>query len=100
MAINVEWQNERGEPLARYSGPWLRRGFCKAKSGGAVCLRFIDPYGNTIFNQGQIPVLEQELVTLSKAANDPELNPIYEGLIEFIRLNKGKPHLYLKFIGD
>jgi len=36
-----------------------------ARLDSTFCLRFIDPYGNTIFHRLQIPILQTELSTLS-----------------------------------
>jgi hypothetical protein len=37
------------------------------------CLRFIDQYGDTTFNQLQLPVLIDEFATLRSATQDPQL---------------------------
>ena len=55
------------------------------------CLRFIDPWGDTAFNQLQIETLIPELQTLA---------PIPLPMIEFVSRWRGEAQTYLKFIGD
>jgi hypothetical protein len=63
------------------------------------CLAFIDPYGDTIFNQRQIPVLLEELRSLA-----PTLQPPFRlranDLVEFIATALDHPHQYVRFIGE
>ena len=63
----------------------------------SCCLRFIDPYGDTTFNQLQLPVLVAELGAAAKAA--PTLRQRIESLAVFIEAAR-EPHLYVKFVGD
>jgi hypothetical protein len=66
----------------------------------SFCLRFIDLYGNTIFNQMQIPILIEEI---SEALEHVENKDNYEFINEillFIRKAKGQVHTYVRFIGD
>lgn len=63
-------------------------------------LRYIDPYGNTIFNGGQMyPVLQEldHLVTEVSGKNEKE---ILAGLRELAIYCRDHPHTYLRFIGD
>ena len=65
------------------------------KSG--ACLRFIDPIGDTVFNQAQIEVLAAELDALLVNAS---AHPTLAAVRHFIEGARGKVHTYLKFIGD
>jgi len=100
MAIDVEWQDERGESLARYAGPPLDLRLCEASPADSVCLRFIDPYGSATFNQGQIEVLMDELLGLDRRGVDPELARQIDALVTFLAQARGQTHTYVKFIGD
>ena len=62
-----------------------------------LCLRFVDPYGNTVFNQLQIPDLIRELQQLSRGAGASET---LDRMIELAQKSNGEVHTYLKFIGD
>jgi hypothetical protein len=66
MPKDVFWQDERGEILEKcdtWFSPW---GYINhpQELDGTCCLRFIDEYGDTTFNQWQIPVLIQELESI------------------------------------
>jgi hypothetical protein len=98
MAIDVEWQNERGQRLARYDGPAIDARLPQSAPEGSACLRFIDPYGDTTFNAMQIPVLEEELAALVERKIEPHDQAI--ALLSFLRSVTEWTHRYLKFIGD
>ena len=74
MGIDLRWESERGEPLNKVPDPhfYLNLALSLAPLDKTVCLRFIDPYGYTVFNQQQIPVLISELQWLLQFAT-PEI---------------------------
>ena len=75
------------------SGEWL-------KMEGSVCLRFIDAYGLTIFNQAQLPVLLSELEHTASLQTNPEVRSHIQEVCRLVSSAKGKVHMYIKFIGD
>jgi hypothetical protein len=94
MGIDLAWEDETGKSLESVGDP--RNLFAHALENtdlsGTICLRFIDRYGNTVFNQAQIPVLEKELALL-------ERNEQVEAVIALVQKAK-ELHTYLKFYGD
>jgi len=66
----------------------------------SVCLRFIDPYGDTTFNQNQIPVLINELTAALELTKSHKAKEHGKKLLSLIERANGKVHTYLKFIGD
>jgi len=67
-------------------------------SQDSCCLRFIDPYGDTTFNQLQLPVLAAEL--RAAAANGaPALRARIEALAAFVESAR-ETQMYVKFVGD
>lgn len=98
MAIDVEWQDENGNRLARYDGPPIDARLPGRAAEGWPCLRFVDPYGDTVFNAAQVEALEQELASIS--ATEGEVAGQARSLLEFVRVLKDRTHCYLKFIGD
>lgn len=66
----------------------------------SVCLRFIDPYGNTVFNQGQLPVLITELKAVLSELEENEVTKHGKALLKLASRASGKVHTYLKFYGD
>ena len=96
MAVDVEWQDENGRALSAYSGPPLTWKVLKRAPAGWTCVSFIDPVGDTTFNQRQIDVLVGELEEWANSDNDPALRH----LLNFVSHGRGRVHTYLKFIGD
>jgi len=66
----------------------------------ATCLQFIDPYGDTTFNQLQIPKLLEELEALRPNCHTKEEREELESIMRFIGKAKGQIHTYMKFYGD
>ena len=53
-----------------------------------------------MFNQGQIPVLLEELRTLRHVTLDTELAAVLTELCAFVEQAVGQIHTYVRFIGD
>lgn len=98
MAIDVEWQDERGDTLATYEGPPINAQFVNSTPLDAKCICFIDPYGDTTFNAEQVSVLEGELESL--AGKDVSVSEQARALLHFLASHQDRVHTYLKFIGD
>jgi hypothetical protein len=66
-----------------------------------VCLRFIDPYGETLFNGLQMPVLLDELRALAARLTDEDSRRHVEQLETLVSeaMEMG-PHVFLLFAGD
>jgi hypothetical protein len=101
MGINVELQTERGETLETCNDhrsllPGILR---RSHVSGTVCLRFIDPVGDTTFNRAQVIVLLQELAGILPNLGDQERASI-DCIIRLAEQAEQGAHLYLKFVGD
>ena len=64
------------------------------------CLRFIDPWGDAVFNQLQIPVLIQELESSLAEARDVNVREHVDRVIGVLRHAINKTHTYAWFVGD
>ncbi len=64
------------------------------------CLRFVDPYGDAIFNQEQIPILLSELEHSAASQSDPETKAHLEKVCRLVSAAMDETHTYVKFIGD
>ncbi len=100
MAVQVEWQDEQGNTLAVYEGPALDRRVLQFFPASAACLSAIDPIGDTVFNQIQIPRLAAELSGILLQGSKPPPPAAITALRQFVESSIGKTHTYLKFIGD
>src|SRR3546814_3871568 len=102
MGIDVHWRDERGETLAivEDAGMLLSRlsNFFSGQSA-SVCLRFIDPFGDTCFNQHQIPVLLSELRQALASVSDTQTVEHLQRVVGLLE-GAGHMHTYVWFVGD
>ena len=105
---SLQWEEEDGELIeAHPNGLYLvfemmTQDFADGDLKNTLCLRFIDPYGDTKFNQLQIPVLISELeslLALEHCQTHKKLGE-FEEVIAFIRKARKQVHTYVKFYGD
>lgn len=100
MPIGVQVEDEHG---VRAGEAWWHVRSTAALVGEharTCCLRFIDPYGNAVFNQAQIPVLLEELRALRNRESDTELAAVLGEVSEFIEHAADQVHTYVRFVGD
>ncbi len=73
-----------------------------ARPGDArfTCLRFVDPYGDTVFNRLQLPYLLEDLHLIAESCNTAYHKDAIRLLEELIERCRAEPHLYLRLIGD
>jgi hypothetical protein len=86
MPIGVVWQDENGNTLEAFYGLPLTLGVVENAPASSVCLRFIDPFGDTTFNQQQVEVLARELSDWANRTPEPGLSQ----LLEFIEHRRVK----------
>jgi hypothetical protein len=71
-----------------------------------TCWRFVDPYGETVFNHLQIPILRREIALLRPGANLPagargiDVDHILDLVDDMAASRMGTLHRYLRFIGE
>jgi hypothetical protein len=102
MGIELVWEEENGTELARLGDPQsLLKGFLPSESAlEFVCLRFVDPYGDTIFNTLQLPVLLQELRARASSMLEPPVAEHLSKAISLVANAQGHIHTYVRFVGD
>ena len=102
MGINLQWEGEKGNVLERVIDERdLVEQIVAAGGGGAsTCLRFIDPYGDTVFNSIQIPVFIAEVRAIPDASLSIEAKRHREKIIALAEKTQSRGHTYLKFYGD
>ena len=103
MGIDLQWITESGEVLERVLDP--QNTLSKIVDAApnveeTICLRFIDPYGDTIFNRAQMEVLREELLSVPESALDTEASEHKKKIVELTTKAEAKVHTYLKFYGD
>jgi hypothetical protein len=102
MGINVRLQTERGElieemidwneTVSTFITHWDDTSFC--------CLRFIDEYGDTVFNTLQMESFLTEWERVSDRIETDEQRNVWNQVKTFAERCQKQSHTYLKFIGD
>ncbi len=102
MGIDLHWEDEKGYSSAHVddSQNLFARLLARLPLGGTICLRFIDHYGNTTFNQLPIPFLISELENVLKSVTDSDTRAQGVEMLALARKSVGEIHTYLKFYGD
>lgn len=103
MPLAVQLQEEDGTVVDTLNGEpgVLDRLLPSEDDKTFICLRFVDPWGNTVFNKLQmIPVIEE----IDRLLQQPKLTVIEREVLERLRSMatrcSERVHLYIKFIGD
>lgn len=65
-----------------------------------LCLRFVDPYGDTLFNRLQAPAVVQDLRLLGTGVSSSNHQSVVERLQALASRCQRETHSYLRFIGD
>lgn len=102
MGVNVYWQSEGGDVLQQLFDPkMLLSGHVRATQWSeSRCLRFIDPYGDAVFNHLQVPVLVEELEASIVPETKPDTAAHVRSVVAFLRERLGDRDVYAWFIGD
>jgi hypothetical protein len=104
MGIDVAWVDERHAPMQDVYDPdqvLTRLAISRwPQLSSSVCLRFILPWSDTVFNQAQIPGLLHELRNEVGEASDTETREHLEKVIRLVEHAVDRTHTYIKFIGD
>lgn len=87
MGIDAIIEEEHERRVAELLDPqnrmnWLLR---LATFDSTHCLQFIDPYGDTVFNRLQIPVLQSECSALALRLTEPNLQEAKRAYLEGAR---------------
>ena len=64
------------------------------------CLRFVDRFGDALFNQRQVPVLITELRRQLERIQHSAVRQHGEAVLRLVESAEGKTHTYVRFIGD
>jgi hypothetical protein len=97
--IGMRRESERGELLAEFERDGVDVRVAERAPASSVCLRYIDPYGDTVFNQLQVPVLISELEGLRAMVGEHDLRNNIDKVLAFLRASK-EPHVYIRLLGD
>lgn len=102
MGLAISLETEQGEKIEVVADVhnWLLTQLERPDLSETRCLRYLDSWGNTIFNHLQMDDLMQDLRRVRNFATNKEQRELLDKIEEFAeRCNKGV-HLYVKFSGD
>jgi hypothetical protein len=102
MGINVRAETEQGEAIVEWDDPHGRtKNLLPSYSdSSSYCLRFVDRFGDAVFNQAQIPLLVSELRRQLEGIIDPAIKKHGENVLRVVEHAQGKTHVYVRFLGD
>jgi len=102
MGIDVRIESEHGREKAVVLDPCnlVQRFLPHFQDTSYACLRFVDPYGDTTFNQLQMPQVVRELEKTLGSIDDDAVRRHCESVLALARQANGQVHTYLKFYGD
>lgn len=102
MGIDVRVESEDGvaEATLHDSDDLTEQLLPALEDERSPCLRFIDPYGDTTFNQLQLPFLIKELEAVVATVGDAILQKHGTAILKLAKRSASEVHTYLKFYGD
>lgn len=102
MGITVVVANERGEVLGQVEDPANLLGptLPEEHDKNYTLLRYIDRYGDTVFNQLQLDDFISEWRKLRDRPRKPEAIALLDAIENLARECQSGVHKYLKFVGD
>ena len=102
MGVEARIENEKGVCLQELSDPedLVADLLPKYDDESSICLRFIDLYGDTTFNELQMPILIKELIKAIDKTSNNDAKEHGKKLLDMAKKVSEEGHLYLKFYGD
>ena len=102
MAYTVRLETENGDTVDSIEVPllFLDDSIVRDWNAPFQLLTFLDPYGDTVFNQLQAGQVLQELDCIrERLTNDADLR-LLGRVIGLAQRCASTPHMYLRFLGD
>jgi hypothetical protein len=102
MGINVRIETERGETIEEVLDPSFltKRLLPPLDDARSYCLRFVDPAGDAVFNQQQLPILVDEVRRQLATVGEARSRDHGERVLKLIESALGRVHVYVRFLGD
>jgi hypothetical protein len=98
MGVTVRLQDERGKPVSETDIGIDFRIPTGDPSFRLLC--YIDPYGNTVFNQLQMETFLAEWDKIRREAKTQDETAAWSSVKQLATRCKDEVHLYIRFIGD
>lgn len=99
IALVDESHNPIGDVLIDEDGV-ITQALQGITDGSSICVRFIDPYGDTVYNPLQAAVLLCEWRELKVRFMEQDAIRLWTNIQKMIEHCSEEPHTYMKFVGD
>jgi hypothetical protein len=102
MGIDVRLEDEDGNETSVVFDPTflVEKLLPPFEDESSYCLRFIDPYGDTVFNSLQMPIFIKELEQAIEETSENDVKSIGQKILKLATECQKDDHQYLKFYGD
>jgi len=97
--IGLQREDESGRVLERHTDDGIPLEMLDLAPPTSTCVRCIDPYGDTVFNQLQLPILIEEVRQIREEVSDPGRVAAFGAVIRFLEASR-TAHVYVRFVGD
>lgn len=101
MSFTINLEQEDGKIIESIDdGGLLAKCLLDIKNSNFCCIKYIDSYGDTVFNRLQMDDLIKDISIIKDNVKTKEFDELAEKIIGFAEKCKNEVHLYLKFYGD
>jgi len=101
MGLTIKLEGEKGNVYETIpENEFLSEILPDYNDKNSYCLRFVDLYGDTTFNNLQMPELIKELEVIIKTVDSNEIRDLINQILRLSKRCNDEVHLYLKFYGD
>jgi hypothetical protein len=101
MSLTINLETEDGKILTSIcDNNLLQESIPTIEDEKFYCLKYIDLYGDTVFNRLQMDDLIKELLIVKAESKSTDLSDFIGVLVDLAKKCKNDVHLYLKFYGD
>jgi hypothetical protein len=102
MGIDIRVETAAGATIEELLDPrsLTRRLLPGFSDTSSYCLRFVDPAGDAVFNQLQIPILVDEVRRSLEVVRHHASREHGERVLRLLESAQGQVHTYVRFVGD
>ncbi len=103
MGIDVVLLDERGSELSEAvqdRAGVIAHSLPELTDTSFACIRFVDPYGDTVFNRLQAAVAVEEWDRLETTFSERGASTLWADVRNLLVHCSQEPHTYVRFIGD
>jgi hypothetical protein len=99
--FTINLQDELGEIIDTLDDNGLLCSFLPAvEHKNYYCVKYIDQWGDTVFNRLQMDDLKNEIIKITEESQNKKVKDLVKNIVELIEKCKKEAHTYVKFVGD